>query len=640
MQYNQRGENRVMRYIGFDIGDGESAVAVFKQGSGIEPAICPVAGGQSILSAVGKVRGEIVIGEQAYTDGLAEGLSVRFKSRFTYDPTSYDTVVLFVRGVLESLRESGILQEGDAFVVGCPAGWNAACKARYHDLMVRAGVVNPQVVSESRAAFLYAKYAKTVALDIDVLRESALVIDIGSSTLDFAYIVDGRETGVGTFGELKLGGGLLDEELLRCAVEKSKNRKEIQSVFEESKSWYSYAEIEARKVKEQYFIQAEAQPGAAVKKTVRICYEGVQKLPLELNAAAAERLVTEPLPALNGRSFSGTLQSALDSAKQVTAGNPPRVVMLTGGASRMRFFQDQCRNTFASAIVVCCPEPEFSIAKGLAYAGWIDENMREFRKSIAEEITHEKVSAIAAEALPELMPGVIEAMVELVLEEVAIPAVRKWKSGETATLEEMNRQIQTRTEQVLHSQLAEEAITPVVEAWLKTLSGKLQALIDPICDRYQVPRREMNLSFSRMGEAEGLLLGAKELLGFSFIGTLISVLLSILGGALCGGGGIALIAAGPAGFFAGLAVGAIVAAAGWSTLSGLFMKANLPAPFRWINVEKQLRSDGAKKNLRDALRKELTGKDSVFSQGVVDSFADAFQGYLRQLAQAAEIPIQ
>ena len=28
-----------MRYIGFDIGDGESAVAAFEQGSGIEPAV-------------------------------------------------------------------------------------------------------------------------------------------------------------------------------------------------------------------------------------------------------------------------------------------------------------------------------------------------------------------------------------------------------------------------------------------------------------------------------------------------------------------------------------------------------------------------------------------------------------------------
>ena len=48
-----------MRYIGFDVGDGESAIAAFEQGSGIEPAILPVGGSRSFLSAVGMLNGEI-----------------------------------------------------------------------------------------------------------------------------------------------------------------------------------------------------------------------------------------------------------------------------------------------------------------------------------------------------------------------------------------------------------------------------------------------------------------------------------------------------------------------------------------------------------------------------------------------------
>lgn len=186
-----------MRYIGFDVGDGESAIAAFEQGSGIEPVILPVGGSRSFLSAVGMLNGEIVVGERAYTDALADGLSVRFKSRFTYDPARNEDVVRFVRGAVRDLQENGLLHPEDAFVVGCPAGWNAATRARYRELLTRAGLREPQVISESRAAFLYAKYARTVALDIDVLSKTALVIDIGSSTLDFAYIVGGRETGVG-----------------------------------------------------------------------------------------------------------------------------------------------------------------------------------------------------------------------------------------------------------------------------------------------------------------------------------------------------------------------------------------------------------------------------------------------------------
>ncbi len=629
-----------MRYIGFDMGDGESAVAVFQQGSGIEPIIQPVGGSKSVISAVGWVRGEIVVGERAYTDGLAEGLCVRFKSRFTHDASSYDTVVLFAKGVLDELRAHNALQEGDVFVVGCPAGWNAACRSRYRDLLVRAGIPKPQVISESRAAFLYAKYAKTVALDIDVLQESALVIDMGSSTLDFAYIVDGRETGVGTFGEIRLGGGLLDEELLRRAVEKSKNKDALVSVFAEAKSWYSYAEIQARRAKEQYYTEASGEPKASVKKQIRVCYDGMQKLTVELNAAEANSLVTEPLGSLHGQSFAGALQSALDNAKQITKAAPPRVVLLTGGASRMRFVQEQCRETFGDAVVVCCPEPEFSIAKGLAYAGWIDENMRAFRKSIAEEITDDRVADIARESLPSLIPGVESALVELVLEEAAIPIMTQWRSGEIVTLEEMNRQMQDRIQRVMGSDLAEAALAPAIGTWLMGLNAKLQALVDPICDRYQVPRKEMRLALTQTGEAGQVHIGAKELLGFNFIGTVVGVVLSVLGGLLCGGGGIALIAVGPLGFLAGVAVGAVVAAIGWTTVSGLLMKANLPRPLRWMNVEKRLKSESVKRSLKEALHQEIGGKDSEFAKQVVKGFTESFQKYLRQVAQAAEIPIQ
>ena len=629
-----------MRYIGFDMGDGESAVAIFQEGSGIEPVVQLIRGSKSILSAVGRVHGQIVIGEAAYTNQLAEDLSVRFKSRFTYDPASYDTVVRFAKGILAALRESGSLKEDDVFVVGCPAGWNAACKARYLDLLVRAGIPNPRVVSESRAAFLYAKYAKTVALDIDILQKSALVVDIGSSTLDFAYIVDGRETGVGTFGEICLGGGLLDEELLRHAIEKNKHRQELAATFAQSTSWYSYAEIEARRVKEQYFARASENPDTTVQKTLRICYDGVQKLTLEMNAAEAQRLIDAPLPALNGDSFAEALARAFENARQVTADAPPHLILLTGGASRMRFLQEQCQSTFPDAVVVCCPEPEFSIAKGLSYAGWVDENMLAFRKAIAEEITDERIADLARAALPSLIPGVVDVLAQLLLDEAMLPIVSQWRSGDLNTLEDMNRRMQQRMELVMQSDLASEALSPIIALWLKGLMEQLQAMIDPICDRYQVPRKDMQLLFTQAGEASRLRIGAKELLHFQAIGATTAVILSVLGGALCGGGGIALIAVGPLGFLAGAAIGAVVAVIGWGGMSEALLKMKLPAPLRRVNVEKRLRSEAVQKSLRDAIRKEIGGTDSAFSQQTVQRFTDSLRQHLRQLAQAAEIPIQ
>ena len=630
-----------MRYIGFDVGDGESAIAAFEQGSGIEPVILPVGGSRSFLSAVGMLNGEIVVGERAYTDALADGLSVRFKSRFTYDPARNEDIVRFVRGTVRDLQDNGLLGPEDAFVVGCPAGWNATARARYRELLMRAGLREPQVISESRAAFLYAKYAKTVALDIDVLSKTALVIDIGSSTLDFAYIVGGRETGVGTFGDIALGGGILDEELLRLCVEQSRDKDAIRRVFQESRSWYSYCEIEARRLKEEYYTRLLDDPSASVKKVLRICYDGVQKLTLKLDGDLARQLTEKPLNALQGRGFTQAVQDALDHAVRLTADDPPCLVLLTGGASRMPFFRQLCREAFRDAAVVCCPEPEFSIAKGLSYAGWIDSNLREFRKAIEKEITEERVAYTARKAMPQLIPPVTEALVNLLIEEAAVPVVTDWQKGRIGTMEEMDAQLKQRVTEVLDSPMARDALTPALRSWLDEVGTQLQALVDPICDRYEVPRKEMALNLTAVSSGpEKLPLDAKGLTGMNLIGALMTVIVSVLLGLLCGGGGVALIAAGPLGFLAGALLGTAVSLFGMDALTGAMMKANLPLLLRKRNLVKHLRSDSTRKKLRDALEKELSAPDSAFQQQVVTGFSRSFKTYLNGIAQAAEIPIE
>ena len=628
-----------MRYIGFDIGDGESAVASFEQGSGIEPVILPVCGSGSVLSAVGRIGREIVIGERAYTDELADGLSVRFKSRFTYDPAVNADIINFASGVMRDLEQSGQLRPDDQFVVGCPAGWSTATRQRYRELMMNAGIRNPQIISESRAAFLYAKYAKTVALDVDILNESALVVDIGSSTLDFAYIVDGRETGVGTFGEVALGGGLLDAELLRHCMEQSREKNALAAVFAESKSWYSYCELEARRIKEAYYTRLSKDPSACIKKQLRVCYDGIQKLSLRMDAAVAEAITTRPLPVLGGRSFVQAIGEALQNAARLTAERPPRLLLLTGGASRMPFFRQACKDAFPAAVVVCCPEPEYSIAKGLAYAGWIDENLRAFRQAISDEISESRINVVVRQSLPDLMPGVLDALVDLLMDETILPVYRDWQQGKLATLEQMNQQMQKRMGEVLNSHMTEEALSPSIHSWLTKLTPVLQNMVNPICDRYEVPRKEMTLDLTA-GSGSNIDFSAKEMLNFSFIGKMLGLIVSIVVGLLCGGGGLALIATGPLGFIAGVAIGAIVSLFGWNALSDKLLKTNLPMMLRRMNSEKRLRSDATRQKLREAISKELYSDEGMFIKQITKGFSTSFRRYLQGIAQAAEIPIE
>lgn len=62
-----------MKILGFDLGDGESAVTLLDEDSTVEPRVLPLCGRNSLLSAVGVKNGRIVIGEEAsVTDGAAE----------------------------------------------------------------------------------------------------------------------------------------------------------------------------------------------------------------------------------------------------------------------------------------------------------------------------------------------------------------------------------------------------------------------------------------------------------------------------------------------------------------------------------------------------------------------------------------
>mgnify|MGYP001527520269 CR=1 FL=1 len=108
--------------------------------------------------------------------------------------------------------------EDVSFIVGCPADWADSDRTRYASLLMDAGLPNVRIVPESRAAFLSASTAEEDETLRRALMDCALVIDLGSSTMDLAYVCDGREYAVSTMG-VQLGGGMLDE-LLRCAQRK------------------------------------------------------------------------------------------------------------------------------------------------------------------------------------------------------------------------------------------------------------------------------------------------------------------------------------------------------------------------------------------------------------------------------------
>ena len=628
-----------MKYIGIDIGDGESAVACLAEDSVIEPVIQPIDGRGSILSVVGMAGTEVRIGEKALLDRKVVHLRSRFKSRYLNTMDAERDIERFAHGLRTALlEEADDFFDGDVYIaVGCPAGWKENDRARYCEIMKRAGLGDVHIVSESRAAFFYARYAHELKVAPELLDQTTLVIDIGSSTTDFAYIVNGRESAIGTFGDVSLGGGLIEACMLRRAVAASKHREELETVFRESLSWKNRLEIAARRLKEQYFLDEAEWVKTPCVASETVYYDLPVKVKFELNEDIMREILSTPMDELKGATFDEALSDLLRHAEQATAENLPKLVILTGGASRMRFFREACAAQFPNAQVVICPEPEYSIAKGLAYAARVDDRLDAFSKDIEAYFQSGDVSREIAASLKWLTVPLASILSGRIVHDVVLNVLDEWKCGEIETIEKMDAPIIERTDELVRNLDDIPEIRPAINEWLKKLFQQLQPRLDEICIRHDVDRQSMSLTGVRS------LIGPEKvniLLESPVTTTLIYVITSCVTATLCGGGGVVLLMEGPVGILLGALIGLIVAYFGQKAVTSAVSRANLPLFTRkllCLSFRKSLSSPRQRKAIESAL---LSSMDSPrFQKQLETDITISLESQIMNMSRSVEMPI-
>ncbi|MDD2648345.1 MAG: Hsp70 family protein [Eubacteriales bacterium] len=632
------------KYMGFDFGDGESCLARINENSLSQPQIISVQGSESFLSAVGRYNGEIVIGDVSATLPGVEDLRVCFKRHFLSQSADVKkTVQDFASGVftqaaaqIENINEYSI-------TVGCPAGWLGDVRRAYLDILYKAGITQARLVSESRAAFLYARYSSSLPVNPKAVRESALVIDIGSSTLDFAYVVGGKESGVGTFGDTHLGGGVLDELIMADAVERVENaedRKEIERALSESPNWRSRCLLAARRLKERYYSDEESYKSEACSAPFIFRYSGRQEIELRLTPDKADELINKPHPYLSGRSFLSALRDALTLSRQQTQEKPPQAVLLTGGASRMRFFCEECEKAFPDSTVVCCPEPQFSIARGLAYAARVDDQLAEFRDEVKLFTASDTVESLVRSRLPLLIPPLAQALTELAVTGGALPAVARWRAGETATLEEMQKEMSDRISALFSSAEGRDAMKEVLDGWTRSVLSEVQGKLSLICEKYHIAFSDMKFSLENVRSEAGRELSLGNIETVDLLNGVITVAVATISAALCGGGGIVLIAGGPVGALAGAVIGIVISLIGRKPVTDWLMRRDIrPLILRRVVTDSSVSSGRNRLKISRDIEKSLT-EDSGFSDNLVKEISGYLDDYIRSVAEDTEIHIE
>ena len=621
----------MMNYWGFDLGDGESTLARVGSEGLTSPEIVDVDGKKVIITVWAVMRnGEVRIGENAARSAAAAVRSAaRFKRRFL-DPQSDSAALIrdFSARVFESLRDSGALVGGEksnSVYVGCPAGWDAENRARYQRIFETIGFPTPHVVSESRAVMVGAIQSNSVRDYIDLRSKSVLVIDIGSSTTDFAYINKGKETEIRTGGEVALGGGVMDEVLLEACVEASRDPSALRQVFSESESWLVDCELHARQLKEQYYSRPAGEREPECSDSLLITYDEPIILDLVMNPEMSKRLTEKPCPQLNGRSFRSVFTAGLREVRDSIGEVQPELLFLTGGVSRMEEIRQWCQEVFPEAVIYADREPEFSVARGLAWCGRIDDELIRFRADVDELISSNMVESIVSGHLSELYRSVLEHLLDPLLDQAVRPVLLDWRNGKIIRLSDMESALQERIKLYLYSESAKTILYKPVADWLLRISEELEPYTSEICRRYRVPDRSLEISSALSASDFHLLekLEAKDVLDgdtLTWTAVFVESVISLLIAMLCGGSGVVLVSEGPVGILIGFLVSFLVLLAshamGKKALDEKLKNANLPLAIRKMALSNMLpHVEGPSLGLSDTIRgnrlsRLLSGKEA------------------------------
>ena len=605
-----------------------------------------VAGEQSFITAYAQLAsGELLIGEKAcYTDNAIKR-KLRFKSRFLTDRSSANDVKSFAAGVLGELYGSGdlIRNEECSFYIGCPAGWDRNAREHYREIFERAGYPPAKIISESRAAMVSACQSKHLQIGVDILSKPVLVVDIGSSTTDFAYIMGGKEVEMQTAGEVVLGGGLMDEILLEESVAASGlGRKKIQHVFEESEPWRTYAEFAARRLKEKYYSDEEYWSTHECKESIVLHYDRPVKLTLRMDRGTADKLINKKIQKLGNRSFHEVFIASLQDVRDNISGSLPELIFLTGGVSKLPAIRDWCCSVFPEAVVISATDPEFSVAKGLAYCGRIDEDIRAFREELDQLIKSSTIEDIVSKHIPTLYKDAVDCLVEPIVTEVALPIFERWRTGEITRLSDTDEILAREVGTFLRSEETRELLAGPITNWLKPVIEEIEEYTVPICIRHRVPYSALSLKSYLSASDIDIKVDAKNIFAVEEMTFLIDSIVTAVVAILIATIDLIPFMAGPEGVLIGIIASIVVLVLGKEKMQEKLLSADIPRVMRMMIPKSAFKarmdsiSTTVKESFYESLEKE---KNDEISTRMTNEISGQIEHTLVKMAEVVEIPL-
>ena len=646
----------VLETIGFDLGHGETAVAKARVESIEPPEMLEINNKKVQITAIGWHPDlGYLVGEQALIQAGVTQLKISFKEKPNNDPIYRKTIRNFLETYYRLLKESKQIEGGETsqFYVGCPSGWSISDREEYQKLLKEAGITILSVVPESRAAFMQAKEAGK--LDYDKLRSSVLIVDIGSSTTDFTLVKSLHEIPM-DFGRNTLGASLIDKAIFAQTLAKHEEKALLERVFEDYPHHQARCEIACRKAKEDFFSneQLYSHPQTFARGFESI-NEQIFFIP-QVNRLIMEDILNQPLVELEQKNWIESFREAVNEAKEELdkQGIVPKVVLMTGGASRMKFTRQICEEIFPEpeTQVRPDPEPERCIALGLARVGRWDLRAAAFQEEVNKLFDSKKLNEIIERHIPELIELLTKPLAEGLIENAVKPALKDWQNNKIRTLADLETSMKSWAEQWLKSDSlqdngasrAQQIIKNKSVTWFNSkIQPDLAQETDPICQKFQIPRSSLRFD-------EGIdpgMVSADLSIGDAILADTVAFIVNVVIGGGTIGSIIALILTGHLTWPIVLIYGVSVLAAGVELTRSKVQQAikdkvDIPSWSRssFLNDSKiDDICERIKPELEDVLRKQLTENHEAFDE-LIAKVGQELKKALNTKAEEAVILIQ
>lgn len=399
-----------MIYIGIDFGHGET-IASRAPGIG-DHMVSQIALTNSnnynewrVVSAVGKKDGKWSLVSGKWDRNLAD-LREGFKS-LNMSPRDKESMREFAKLIFERiLSDNKLSLEFDPesghknFVLGiaCPSGWESEIPNAEHTYLEffrnECGLPVDLCIKESDAAF-FSKYK----IGEYGPEDTVLVIDLGSSTIDFTTFSNSKcwkeGCGSNTFGAHKIDDILLNA--VKTYGNNAQNTKLVNELRGEHGRCDEYISLCVREAKEDFYALSERDPNTKIAKEPTVDFT-----PLAITYAAM-------CPKWEGNIFdhaiqyiatnkeynnlihnykSGIKQELENLKKRLDANNiHPNKVLLSGGASSMPFIQQYTLDIFGIRPDVD-EQPERVVSDGIALYAKTQRDAWERIKSALEAIDY------------------------------------------------------------------------------------------------------------------------------------------------------------------------------------------------------------------------------------------------------------